>query len=175
MFNAASTPPQATRADNETKTQPPSKAKGSAQAGFEWTTKADYDLYVSDPTVEDLPVLYKEFQKGSEVWPWVWLWRNEYGPHHVFVGVNAAVRKRIEELASDRRNNILLVDPARQRGAYASDAFYHKCRCAIVENQVALMDPRNKILMLDDERVAAFDECTIVAPPPGEKERTNKS
>ena len=25
---------------------------------------------------------------GEETWPWVWTWRNENGPHHVFVGID---------------------------------------------------------------------------------------
>lgn len=44
---------------------------------------------------------------------------------------------------------------------FATDDFYHKNRCAIVENEIALFDPMSKILMLDDERVTCFDECTI--------------
>ena len=31
--------------------------------------------------------------------------------------------------------------------------------------QVALMDVKAKIMMLDDERILCFDECTIVQPP----------
>eukprot|EP00466_Bigelowiella_natans_P001528 jgi/Bigna1/89665/estExt_fgenesh1_pg.C_530058 len=139
-----------------------------AEGGFPGQTVADYDLYIRKPKVEDLKVLVAEFERGLEVWPWVWLWRNKNGPHHVFVGVNKNVKKRIEELATDRKNNILLIDAMQERSKFATDDFYHKNRCAIVENEIALFDPMSKILMLDDERVTCFDECTIVArTPPG--------
>jgi len=41
--------------------------------------KKDFDVYITNPSPEDLPNLLKQFQAGKEVWPWIWCQPNENG------------------------------------------------------------------------------------------------
>ncbi|KAJ1471338.1 hypothetical protein T484DRAFT_1844489 [Baffinella frigidus] len=134
--------------------------------------QAEFDVYVKNPKVHDLRPLVAHWQAGREVWPWVWTWRNIDGPHHVFVGANADTVVEVHRLAkADHRNNIMIVGvPAAQLAALAQSegrvsGFWNECRCGVIESEVALMDVKAKIMMLDDERILCFDHCTIVAPP----------
>ena len=79
------------------------------------------------------------------------------------VGVNNRVDAQIEALAADASNNIVIISP-RAAIAAKGEKFYHDRRCAIVHSTVALFDAQAKILMLADERLICFDECTLVQP-----------
>lgn len=119
------------------------------------------DLYVHNPNVNDLRRLVNAWEHGHDVWPWVWTWRNPHGPHHVFIGLNERVDRAIEALAVDEQNNMIVV-ASPSEFARRGMAYYMKHRCAIVHSHVALMDVEAKLLMLQDERIICFDECTIV-------------
>ena len=130
----------------------------------------DFDYYVKNPTADDLPVLLQKFdEEGLDVWPWVWTHPNENGPHHVFVGMDGHAVKRIEELRrASSQNNILIVastetlDKAAEEAGYNSTDIYNDCHCGIVTDaELQLLHVKSKILMLDDERVIAFDYLTI--------------
>lgn len=141
------------------------------------TTKLDYyqhdpkefDYYVKNPTVDDLPILLRKFDdEGQDVWPWVWTHPNENGPHYVFVGMTAASVRRIQELRrQSAQNNILVVASEEILNSAAKDAgvdssVYNECHCGIVTDaDLQLLHVKSKILMLDDERIIAFDYLTI--------------
>lgn len=130
--------------------------------------QAEFDVYVDQPTVRDLRPLVAQWQQGLEVWPWVWTWRNRDGPHHVFVGVNPDTIVEIERLAKESpRNNVMIVaaPPVAELHKLAPPQFYDDCQCGVIESEVALMDVKAKIMMLDDERILCFDRCTIAQPP----------
>lgn len=139
----------------------------------------DFDYYVQHPTVDDLPILLQKFdQDGLEVWPWIWTHPNENGPHYVFLlqcgktaTIPISVVHRVQELRKESpRNNILIIlsdddESALHRAAKEAgvDAnVFDQCHCGIVTGvNLELLNVRHKILMLDDERVIAFDYLTI--------------
>jgi hypothetical protein len=133
----------------------------------------DFDYYVSHPTAEDLPDLLDRFDNhGQDVWPWIWTHPNENGPHHVFVGKNidADIVRRIQYLREESsRNNILILiqddEESLKRVAASAgmdERFFDKCHCGVVTGvTLELLNATHKILMLDDERVVAFDYLTI--------------
>jgi hypothetical protein len=124
--------------------------------------KKDFDLYITNPTANDLPLLLREFQAGKEVWPWIWCHPNENGPHHVFVVTDDLTDEILEQihqlLKNSTNNNVLVVtskDQLKSPGGVPS-------MCGIVTGaQVTLLNTRDKILMLNDERVIAFDRLVV--------------
>lgn len=127
---------------------------------------ADFDYYVKNPTVDDLPVLLRKFdEEGLEVWPWVWTHPNNDGPHHVFVGMTKRTVQDIQRLRKESpQNNILIVatEDSLLAAADGSMDVYHECQCGIVTDaRLQLLHSDAKILMLNDERVIAFDYLTI--------------
>mmetsp|Transcript_3224 Transcript_3224/g.7350 ORF Transcript_3224/g.7350 Transcript_3224/m.7350 type:complete len:239 (-) Transcript_3224:13-729(-) len=128
----------------------------------------DYDVYLSNPTADDLPYLLNQFDEhGKEVWPWIWTHPNETGPHFVFVGVNVDALHRIRELRSQSpSNNILVIASEESMVEAANEAgdpdIYDETYCGVVTDaSVRLLNAEAKILMLSDERVIAFDSLTI--------------
>ena len=128
----------------------------------------DYDIYISNPTANDLPYLLNQFDEhGKEVWPWIWTQRNETGPHFVFVGVNIDTLDRIRRLRlTSPTYNILLIaseESIREAATEAGDpTIYDDTHCGIVNDaSLKLLNVEAKILMLSDERVIAFDSLTI--------------
>ena len=133
----------------------------------------DFDYYLQNATVDDLPVLLHKFDhEGQEVWPWIWTHPNEDGPHHVFVGktITSDIVHRIQKLRRESpQNNILILiadneaslhQAAAEAGTDAS--VFDRCHCGIVTGvSLELLNVDHKILMLDDERVIAFDYLTI--------------
>lgn len=129
----------------------------------------DFDVYISNPTLQDLPTLLEKFDKeGLEVWPWIWTHPNDDGPHHVFVGISQRVLAQIQQLRNEScQNNILIIAPEgrlREVAAACNDpGVYARCQCGlVVDSKVELLNHEAKILMLDDERVIAFDCLTLV-------------
>jgi hypothetical protein len=135
---------------------------------------ADFDYYVRHPTADDLPVLLEKFDhQQQEVWPWIWTHPNDNGPHHVFVGkaLTAELLEKLERIrAESPQNNILLLlstpeenattVPGMQQGTVAT--ILERCHCGVVTGaKLELLNAEHKILMLDDERVVAFDYLTI--------------
>ena len=139
----------------------------------------DFDYYVKNPTVDDLPVLLHKFdEENQEVWPWIWTHPNGNGPHHVFVvtaessgqSIQEKLIQRIVELRKESpQNNILIVisnpddailrQAAKEAGLEDAIDYSH---CGVVTNvDVQLLNSHHKILMLDDERVIAYDHLTI--------------
>ena len=129
----------------------------------------DYDLYIRNPTADDLPRLMERFEEhGEEVWPWIWTHPNEDGPHHVFVGVDRTILERIRELRKmSPKNNILLIarDEDLRRAAADGDCG-DVCEEGLVgvvsDATLRLLNVEAKLLMLSDERVLAFDYLTII-------------
>mmetsp|Transcript_13077 Transcript_13077/g.15943 ORF Transcript_13077/g.15943 Transcript_13077/m.15943 type:complete len:180 (+) Transcript_13077:547-1086(+) len=129
----------------------------------------DFDLYISKPTIKDLPILLRKFDKeGLEVWPWIWTHPNNDGPHFVFVGVNEESLLQIQRLRDEsNQNNILIIasEENLKRVAMARNDpdIYERCQCGlVVDRKVELLNHEDKILMLDDQRVVAFDCLTLV-------------
>lgn len=123
----------------------------------------EFDYYVHSPTVNDLPVLLAKFEvDGLDVWPWVWVHGNENGPHHVFVGINDHVLKRLKDLrtASPQNNLLLIVSNEREVAEYS--VLLNDSHCGVIVGSVELLHPGEKLLMLKDERIIAFDTLTIV-------------
>ena len=113
---------------------------------------------------------------GEETWPWVWTWRNENGPHHVFVGVDAQTLDQCRRVAAaSPQNNLTLVLPrghplllAERAGSHeggdkhgVSLADFYACRCAVVESRPAQIDFAEKVLMLEDERMICYSALTL--------------
>jgi hypothetical protein len=121
----------------------------------------DFDVYIENPVKEDLPRLLKDFQSGKEVWPWIWCQPNENGPHHVFVGetLTESVLHEIQTLLQNPNNNILIVTSPEYLAIVPPKLVE---RCGIVTDaKVELINTGDKILMLDDERVIAFDRLVV--------------
>lgn len=131
---------------------------------------ADFDYYVSNPTIEDLPILLHKFDVlNMEVWPWIWTHPNtNNGPHHVFVGISEDSLDEIQRLRNEsERNNILVIASEEKLKEVASKRndpeIYERCQCGlVVDSKLELLNHEAKILMLDDERVIAFDRLILV-------------
>ena len=128
----------------------------------------DYDIYIKNPTAEDLPYLLSQFDEhGKEVWPWIWTHPNATGPHFVFVGVTHDTLRRIRQLRSiSSTYNILLIASEKSIRKAAKEVddpnIYEETFCGIVTDaSLELLNVEAKILMLSDERVIAFDSLTI--------------
>ena len=120
---------------------------------------------------------------GEETWPWVWTWKNENGPHHVFVGVDGHTLEQCRRVAdASPQNNLTLILPPRHPLLLADEASRHEsdyefgdrgnnagvsladfyaCRCAVVESRPAQIDFAEKVLMLDDERIICYTALTL--------------
>ena len=129
----------------------------------------DYDIYINNPTAEDLPYLLNQFEEhGKEVWPWIWTHPNEAGPHFVFIGVNVDTLDQIRKLRSKSlAYNILVIASEKSIIEAANEAgdpnIYEETHCGIVSDAtLELLNAEAKILMLSDERVIAFDSLTII-------------
>ena len=129
----------------------------------------DFDLYISKPTIQDLPILLQKFdEENLEVWPWIWTHPNNDGPHYVFVGISEESLVQIQRLRNEsNQNNILIIASERQLMDVAKArndvGIYERCQCGlVVDSKVELLNHEAKILMLDDERVIAFDCLTLV-------------
>ena len=131
----------------------------------------DFDYYVtkSEMTKEHLPLLLHKFDNDDlEVWPWIWTHPNENGPHHVFIGVSDKILDEIEILFQKNNGtlNILIIasEQSLRSAAMArnDEHIYSRCQCGLVtDSQMKLLNEDAKILMLQDERVIAFDYLTI--------------
>ena len=105
---------------------------------------------------------------GLEVWPWIWTHPNNDGPHHVFVGVDEESLVEIQRLRDESNQNNILVIASKERLMEVAMArndpeIYARCQCGLVEDsKVQLLNHDAKILMLDDERVIAFDRLMLV-------------
>eukprot|EP00537_Pseudo-nitzschia_pungens_P003393 CAMPEP_0172367720 /NCGR_PEP_ID=MMETSP1060-20121228/23271_1 /TAXON_ID=37318 /ORGANISM="Pseudo-nitzschia pungens, Strain cf. cingulata" /LENGTH=224 /DNA_ID=CAMNT_0013092067 /DNA_START=63 /DNA_END=737 /DNA_ORIENTATION=- len=128
----------------------------------------DYDIYIQNPTAEDLPYLLNQFDEhGKEVWPWIWTHPNETGPHYVFIGVTRETLHQIRELRSmSSTYNILLIaseESLREAAKEVGDAnIYDETLCGVVTDAtLKLLNVEAKIIMLSDERVIAFNSLTI--------------
>jgi hypothetical protein len=128
----------------------------------------DYDIYIKNPTANDLPYLLNQFEEhGKEVWPWIWTHPNEAGPHFVFVGVNVDTLYQIRQLRSKSPSyNILVIASEESILEAANEAcdpnIYDETYCGIVSDaSVKLLNIEAKMLMLSDERVIAFNSLII--------------
>ena len=116
----------------------------------------------------DLPALVALWRASpdAETWPWVWCQHNPTGPHHVFVGFSGArTLAAIAGASADAGNNLTVIITPRDDEALAragvSDAVLHGLRCAIVRSSVAQVDAEARLLMLEDERIVAYDFATF--------------
>lgn len=126
----------------------------------------DFDVYLETPTADDLPTLLREFQAGKEVWPWIWTQPNVDGPHDVYVLPEHAMDESssLTAIQTFRINNpgrnvmLVIPDPA-VLDSVPKELLDH---CGVVQSNIALLNHRHKILMLEDERVVCFDRLTIL-------------
>ena len=116
----------------------------------------------------DLPALVALWRASPDVetWPWVWCQHNPTGPHHVFVGfAGARSLAAIASASADAGNNLTVVLAPRDDAALAragvTDAALHGLRCAIVRTTVAQVDAAARLLLLEDERIVAYDFATF--------------
>lgn len=133
---------------------------------------SDFDYYVINPTIDDLPVLLQKFDDDDEdVWPWIWTHPNKDGRHHVFVGISEDSLDEIQRLRNDNddnhNNNILIIaskEKLKEIALKRNDPnIYERCHCGLVtDSRLQLLNHNAKILMLDDERVIAFDRLILV-------------
>ena len=109
-------------------------------------------------------ILNRHEQGLDQDWPWVWCQRNPNGPLYVFVGVDRETLGKCQQVAAANVNhNLLLIATDEQiRDAGFTEHDFEKCRCGIHPGPVAELDLCHKICMLEDERVVAFDQLTIV-------------
>ena len=109
-------------------------------------------------------ILNRHEQGLDQDWPWVWCQRNPNGPLYVFVGVDRETLGKCQQVAAAHVNhNLLLIATDQQiRDAGCTEHDFEKCRCGIHPGPVAELDLCHKICMLEDERVVAFDQLTIV-------------
>jgi hypothetical protein len=114
-----------------------------------WDLKGLVDLWVE--------------RDGQESWPWVWCWHNPVGPHHVFIGVSPHTLELTRKISNEHRNNNLtiIVNSMKDFEGYGKVEDYYKNRCAVIESPVAQMDTKDKVLMLEDERIICFDRAYI--------------
>eukprot|EP00977_Amphora_coffeiformis_P000876 scaffold190_cov171-Amphora_coffeaeformis.AAC.1 len=129
----------------------------------------DFDVYIKNPTADDLPILLKKFdEEGLEVWPWIWTHPNSNGPHFVFIGLNEFYVDEIKRIrAASPNNNILVVanEESLKKATKHDPGVLHQCQCGVVtDSSLALLNAKAKILMLKDERVIAYDYLTIIEP-----------
>lgn len=123
----------------------------------------DFDCYIHSPTVDDLPLLLSKFEDdGLDVWPWVWIHANENGPHHVFVGINDHVLKRLVELRTESCQNNLLLIVQDEKDVAGYGEILQESHCGVIVGTIELLHPRDRILMLEDERIIVFDTLTMV-------------
>jgi hypothetical protein len=151
-------------------TTSPSASGGAVTRMEYWEhDPSDFDFYISKPTIKDLPILLHKFDKeGLEVWPWIWCHPNNDGPHHVFVGISKDSLDEIQRLRDESsQNNILVIAPEEQLREVAltrnDPDIYERCLCGLViDSKVELLNHDAKILMLNDQRVIAFDRLILV-------------
>lgn len=123
----------------------------------------DFDYYVHSPKTDDLPTLLSKFEvEGLDVWPWVWLHANENGPHHVFVGVNDQVLKRLMELRRESPQNNLLLVVQNENDVSDHSKILADSHCGVIVGTVELLHPKKKIIMLSDERIIVFDTLNMI-------------
>jgi hypothetical protein len=117
----------------------------------------------------DLPRLYALWQAGGDAWPWVWCQRNATGPHFVFVGVGPGTLAAIARVSAESASNNITVVLAAAGGGDDDGLARHgvseerlfALRCAVVRGRVAQVDAHARLLMLDDERIIAYDAATL--------------
>lgn len=121
-----------------------------------------YYHYYSKNLLTDLHLKHKLLQK-------IWIHPNtKNGPHHVFVGMSEDSLDEIQRLAKvSDRNNILIIankDKLEEVASKRNDPdIYERCQCGlVVDSELKLLNHESKILMLDDERVIAFDRLILV-------------
>ena len=116
--------------------------------------------------VWDLKGLVDEWLESTdeaESWPWLWCQPNPNGPHHLFIGASRDVLVRAQEIMKkDARCNITcIVNSSAELEQFAPLSSYYKAGCAVIEVPVRQFDVRNKILMLEDERILCFDHAYV--------------
>lgn len=124
----------------------------------------DVSKYKYSAELWDLPSLVTLWENDTnESWPWVWCWKNQNGPHTVFIGVNEETLKLVERVcAIDNRQNLtLIVNDVTDIEKHASIHEFYKNRCAVIAGSVRQIDVNSKVLMLYDERIICFDAAYI--------------
>ena len=127
---------------------------------WKFPNRQDFDMYIDNPTRDDLIKLYKAHQNGNEVWPWIWTQPNSNGPHHVFIGpISIEDLKQIKKLKETIPNCNLLVITTEEslKSLPEGEQSLYRYECGLViDTPVKLLDSENKILMLEDERVINY-------------------
>jgi hypothetical protein len=122
-----------------------------------------FDIYLTSVKREDLKFLFRAFQEGLDVWPWIWTQPNESGPHHVFVGkLEEGQLEEIKQLKESTPNiNILVISDSESVQKLGIDRLY-ELECGIVlDTQIVLADMENRMIMLEDERIICFTKMYV--------------
>ena len=145
-----------------------------SQREVQWAYPSPYDSVPSDRFTDvshlrkqvaiwDLKELINIWEKNSaeESWPWVWCWHNPVGPHHVFIQVSKDTLNQTMRISRENeRNNITVVVKSIDdlKACDLTPEMLYKNRCAIIEGvAIQQFDAKNKIIMLNDERIIAYD------------------
>jgi hypothetical protein len=123
----------------------------------------DFDIYLTSVKKEDLKFLFRAYQEGLDVWPWIWTQPNESGPHHVFVGkIEERQLEEIKKLKESIFNiNILVISDSESVEKLGIDRLY-ELECGIVlDTQIELADLENRMIMLEDERIICFTRLYV--------------
>jgi hypothetical protein len=135
----------------------------SIQENYGHNAADDFDIYLTSVKKEDLKVLFRAYQEGLDVWPWIWTQPNESGPHHVFVGkIEEEQLEQIKKLKESVLNiNILVISDSESVQKLGIDRLY-ELECGIVlDVQIKLADLENRMIMLDDERIICFTRMLV--------------
>jgi hypothetical protein len=123
----------------------------------------DFDIYLTSVKKADLKFLFRAFQEGLDVWPWIWTQPNESGPHHVFVGeIGEGQLEEIKKLKESVPNiNILVISDSESVQKLGIVRLY-ELECGIVlDTQIELADLENRMIMLEDERIICFTRLYV--------------
>ena len=93
-----------------------------------------------------------------------WMRRNVFDGFFCLKAIMNQIRDRADFQIMFSSKNLQLRSPG--HAAVFIQNFYQN-RCGVIEGQVQLFDAKAKILMLDDERIIAFDSCSIASDVDG--------
>lgn len=138
----------------------PEAAAAADEDEWKFPDRKEFDMYLDKPKRTDLIKLFNAHNRGLAVWPWIWTQPNDNGPHHVIVGsVSIDVLERIKRIKETIPNVNLLVITDREsvQSLPEGEESLYRYECGLVlDTPVTLSDHKNKILMLEDERVVNY-------------------
>ena len=125
----------------------------------------EFDVYLKKVTESDLVKLFRQYQDGLNVWPWIWTQHNDNGPHHVFVGTLS--NEHLDQIIDLKRkvpnlNVLVITDTQSVEGLRGGISSLYELECGVVlDTKVKLTDYDNKMIMLEDERIICFTKLYV--------------